>query len=247
MVASEVEEGRDVEDHPVHPAEHQRVAGHLHRTRLDTALAHDREEPVEVGRLGGGELGLHIDPGDAGADRAHDGGGQAGGAEALLEDAGGGRLALGAGDADDGQVGGRVAVDPGREPAQHATGLRHDEGGYAAGQALQPGRVGQHDHRSRGHGLLGEVRTVGAGAREGGVHVTRSDPRGAQRDARDDGVEVAVALDVGETGEPVGEVDGRRRRRLLRPRHTRLVHLRRVSSHHSTGSRDGLPSVGATP
>ena len=54
VVAPEVEEGRDVEDDAVDPAEHERVAGDLHRAGVDAALAHHREEAVQVGRLGRG-------------------------------------------------------------------------------------------------------------------------------------------------------------------------------------------------
>ena len=38
VVAAEVEEDRDVEDDAVDAAHHQRVAGDLHRARLDAAL-----------------------------------------------------------------------------------------------------------------------------------------------------------------------------------------------------------------
>ena len=55
VVAAEVEEDRDVEDDAVDPAHHQRVAGDLHRAGRDLALAHHREEPVQVGRLRRGQ------------------------------------------------------------------------------------------------------------------------------------------------------------------------------------------------
>ena len=50
----EVGEDGDVEDAAVDPAEHQRVAGDLHGDRLDAALAHHREQRLQVGGLGGG-------------------------------------------------------------------------------------------------------------------------------------------------------------------------------------------------
>ena len=55
VVAAEVEEDRDVEDDAVDAAHHQRVAGDLHRAGLDAALAHHREQRVQVGRLRGGQ------------------------------------------------------------------------------------------------------------------------------------------------------------------------------------------------
>lgn len=49
--AQVVEDG-DVEDAAVDAAEDQRVAGDLHRDRVDPALAHDGEQGLEVGGFG---------------------------------------------------------------------------------------------------------------------------------------------------------------------------------------------------
>ena len=119
VVAAEVEEGRDVEDHAVDPAEHQGVAGDLHRAGDDALLAHHREEPVQVGGLGGGQRRLDVDAVDAGADGADDRGGYAGLLEAGLQQPGRRGLALGAGHADHREVGGGLAVEVGRHPAEH--------------------------------------------------------------------------------------------------------------------------------
>ena len=70
VVAAEVEEDRDVEDDPVDPAHHERVARDLHRADLHAALAHHREQAVQVGRLRRRERGLHVLAGDPGADGA---------------------------------------------------------------------------------------------------------------------------------------------------------------------------------
>ena len=251
VVATEVEEGRDVEDDAVDPAHHERVAGDLHRAGVDAALAHHREEAVEVGRLGRGQLGLDVLAGDAGADGPDHGGGDAGRRQALLEDAGGRGLALGAGDADDAQAGGGVAVDPGGEAPQHAARLGDDDRRGAGRQPVEPGRVGQHADGPGSEGLAGEVGTVGTRAREGGVQVTGADPRGAQRDAGHRHVEVAVDGDVDALAQPVGERGGRRRGHPARSRRAHgllgLIHRPSVSTHHSTGSRDGVPLVGSTP
>ena len=55
---AQVGEDGDVEDDPVDPAHHQRVARHLHRARRHAALAHHREQAVQVGRLRRGQGGL---------------------------------------------------------------------------------------------------------------------------------------------------------------------------------------------
>ncbi len=251
MVAAEVEEGRDVEDHAVDAAQDQGVARDLHRAGVDAVLRHHREEPVEVGRLGGGELGLDVLARDAGADGADDGRRHARGGEALLEEPRGGGLALGPGHPDDPHPARRVAVDRRGQSTEDAARLRHDDGRGARRQPVEAGRVGEHADGARLQRLHGEVGSVGAGAGEGGVHVTRLDARGAQRDAGHGDVEVAVPLEVGARGEPVGQLRERRRGHLLRARRDHgiswLVHRPSVSTHHSTGRRDGLPLVGSTP
>ena len=70
MVAPEVGEDGDVEDDPVDPAHHQGVARHLHRAGRHAALAHHREQAVQVGGLRRGQRGLHVGAGDPGADGA---------------------------------------------------------------------------------------------------------------------------------------------------------------------------------
>ena len=300
VVAAEVEEGRHVEDDAVDPAEDQRVAGDLHRAGVDAPLRHHGEEAVQVGRLGGGELGLHVLPRDPGADGADHGRGQPGGGEPLLEEAGGRGLALGAGDADDAQPGGRVAVDPGRQPPEDAPRLGHDQGGGARRQPVEARRVGQHADGTRGERLGGEVGAVGARARAGRRTGHRGGCARCSARCRTRHVEVAVHGDVGLGAEPGGEVGGRRlggasrtRRdgglgcihrstpsrassdgcdgkaegrggppgpssawqRSQRARMWRAAgrpvnaggHRPSVSTHHSTGRRDGVPLVGSTP
>ena len=131
VVAAEVEEDRDVEDDAVDPAHHQRVAAHLHGTGGDVALAHHREQRVQVGRLRGREGGLHLLPRDPGADGADHAGPDSGALQPALGQAGGGGLALGAGHADHPHRGGGVAVDARGEPAQQPARVRDDEQGHA--------------------------------------------------------------------------------------------------------------------
>ena len=136
-----------------------------------------------------------------------------------------------------------------------ARGRVDDEHGGAGGETGRAVLVGQHGDRAGGEGLLGEVGAVRAGAREGGVQVAGDDPLGAQGHAGDLDREVAVTADVdgdgGQGAEPVGQVgqsgdDGRGG-----PGADLGVadHVRRVArtGHHSTGRREGLPSVGGTP
>ena len=98
VVTREVGEDRGVVADPGDAVLVQAVARDLHRAGVDAVLRHHREEPVEVGRLGGGEIGGDALARDAGADGADDGRRHARGGEALLEEPRGGGLAVGAGD-----------------------------------------------------------------------------------------------------------------------------------------------------
>ena len=53
VVLREVREGRDVEPHPPDPVLRERVGRHLHRHARDAGLTHPRQQPMQVGRLGG--------------------------------------------------------------------------------------------------------------------------------------------------------------------------------------------------
>ena len=206
VVAAQVEEGRDVEDDPVDPAEDEGVAGDLHRAGDDALLAHHREEAVQVRGLGGGERRLDVDAVDAGADGADDGGGYAGLLEARLQQPGRRGLALGAGHADHGEVGGGLAVEVGRHATEDRAGVLDDQHRRAGRQTVGAVGVGEHGDGSRGEGLVGEVGAVRAGAREGGVQVAGEDALGAQGDPGDRDVEVAVTAHGGQGAEPVDQV-----------------------------------------
>ena len=193
VVAAQVGEDRDVEDHAVDPPLHQRVAGDLHRARLDPALAHHREQPVQVGRLGRGERRLDVLAVDAGADGADDGGAHPRTLEGVLGQPGGGGLALGAGDAEQAQRAGRVVVHgaTANRPS-NVRGLATWSTGYPGrgpGRAL---RVGEQGHRAGRPSGRGVVDAVGAAPRQGGVDVTGQHPRRGQRDPGGRRGEVAV-------------------------------------------------------
>lgn len=182
---AEVGEDADVEDAAVDAAEDQRMAGDLHGDRLDAALAHDREQGLQVGGFGRGALGLDALVSDAHLDRA-DEAGVALGPQSALDEVGGGGLARGAGDADLEQVAAGVAVDRGRQLA-HLRARIGDHQDRQAGRhgALGPRRVGQHGDRAEACGLDDEVGAVQTGAGQGGVQVAGADGARVMGDARD--------------------------------------------------------------
>ena len=109
----------------------QRVRGDLHRAGAVAALEHPPEGRLQVDRLGRRPLDLLLDPADHLLDRAQQPALDAGRLEDLAEQEGGRRLAVGAGDPDDPQLRGRVALEARRQ-------RRH----------RRP-RVGDHDLRHR--------------------------------------------------------------------------------------------------
>ncbi len=87
----------------------------LHGHEIDTGIGHRSEKPLQLssfGRRVGDRLG---NPRDSGADRADQAHLLAGGPSDRLEQVGDRRLSVGAGDADNGHLCGRVAVDGGGE------------------------------------------------------------------------------------------------------------------------------------
>ncbi len=194
VVAAEVGEHGDVEDHPVDPAHHERVARHLHRTGLHAAFAHHREQCVQVGRLRGGERGLHVGAGDAGADGADRGRGDAHLLQAGLREPGRRRLSLGAGHADHPERRGRVAVDAGREAAEdRARVVDHQE--RDSRRLIGAGLVGEDRDRAGVQGRAGVVDAVGTSPRQRGVDVARTDPLRAERDPGGLARQVALAAE----------------------------------------------------
>ena len=105
---------------------------------------------------------------------------------------------------------GRVAVDPGRQRAEHRTGRLHDvrrePGRLRPGP---PGLVGQAGDGAEGGRRGREVRAVRAGADRCGVEVTGPDRPGVERDPAHDRlgeVPAVGAQDVGaEVPRDVGE------------------------------------------
>ena len=227
--------------------------------------------PCRSGASGVVSAVFRSSPADAGADGADHRGRDARLLQAALGQPGGRGLALGAGHADHPQPGRRVAVHPGRQAAEHGTRPLHDQEGYAAarGVGLRARGVGEHRHRTGGHGGARELDAVGAGARQGGVQVAGQDPLGAQRDAGDlrraevtAGLEPRVrcrcAQPVGEVGErgPDGMPWARRRHQVVAQHDARLPpgegspespRGRRVTVTTRRGAGRGAVPVGGTP
>ncbi len=256
VVTAEVEEHRHVEDHAVDPSQHQRVAGDLHGADLHPALDHQREQAVQVRRLGRGESRLHVLAGDAGPDRADHRGDVAGGGQTALEEAGRGRLPLGARHPDHRQPPGGVAVDLRAHRPQDAPRVVDDQGGRALGQPVGTGRVGQHGDRPRGQGLDREVRPVRPRPRQPRVEVAGPDPSGAQGDTGDLDRLRLPAAPGGSGAGARGELAQRRTRRVGGAGIRVAAHGRTTlgtggaghhsTAHHSTGRSEGLVLVGGT-
>ena len=115
VVLGQVGKPGDVEHDGVDTPQDQRVAGNLHHAGSGTALAHDREQCVQLRRLRRGpHTGKHFvaDPGLDGSDQPGD---SPGGSQPGLHEVRRRRLAIGAGDPEHEQVAGGVAVDLSRE------------------------------------------------------------------------------------------------------------------------------------
>lgn len=218
MLGAQVVEDGDVEDAAVDAAEHQGVAGDLHGHGLDAAFAHDREEGLEVGGLGGGPLGLDALVADAHLDGADQSGAAVRRAQAAFDEVRRGGLAGGSGDADLEQALAGVAVDRGGELAHPAARVGDDQDRQAGRSgALGAGGVGQHGGGAEARGLRGEVGAVGPGSLQGRVEVSGADRTGVVRDPGD--LRSAWRRDVQQRGQLAqrarsgGRGPGRSRRR----------------------------------
>ncbi len=167
-----------------HPAQGQRVAGHLHGRGGDSALGHRGQQRLQVSGLGGGELAgqqVRADPGLHPADQA---GHVAGHPQPGLDQVGGGGLAAGAGHADQPQPLGRVTVDPAGDLAEPGPGVvDHEHRHSGGGGPLPPVRVGKDGHRTRAHGGGGEFGPVHPAAGQRRVQIAGPHRPGVVGDA----------------------------------------------------------------
>ena len=158
-------------------------------TTADTpASAIDGEQRVQRRRLRRGadarDLGDRRLPGvvpaaGAGLHRADQAGAEPGGGQPGLDQVGRRRLAVGAGDAEDGQPAARLAVDPVGDGAEHGAGVVDDADRQPGRERGVRGRSGSVRTATapRADGVGDVLDAVRAGAGQGGVQVAGARPR----------------------------------------------------------------------
>jgi hypothetical protein len=209
MVVAEVREPDDVEDDAVDTVPAEGLRAHLQGHGADPALPHPGQQRVDLAGLGGGEAADHLQV----ADVPLRGGAEAGDEPELPEDPGeqvrGGRLAVGAGDAEDL---GRVlllllgAIHPAGDRAERlARGVDDEDRQAGVLRQFRTGRVGEHRNGAAILRPVHELGAVPAGARHGHIQVTRLDLFGVDRDPGQ--VDPADGADVlePELGDELGE------------------------------------------
>ncbi len=110
-------------------------------------------------------------------------------AQGRLDEVGGRRLAVGAGDPDHRQVRPRVAIDGRGDATEAGSRTVADEDRNAGRPVLldggRPCMVGDHGDGAQAHGITHEPCPHERAARKGGIEVTRPDRPAVERDARD--------------------------------------------------------------
>ena len=190
MVTLEVGEAGDIDDEAVEAVQDDGVTGGLQGGGADPVLHGQGHHPLQDGGLDGGARGLHgalphaqLDgPGDhASTDVCR---------QDRVEEVGGGRLAIGAGDGGGDEAACRVVVDLGAQGPDDGARVVVDEGGGAGGELvddLGTIGVGQDRDGTGGDGLGGETGAVGGEAGQpheeltrGGVSRVDADPQNTQ-------------------------------------------------------------------
>jgi hypothetical protein len=207
VVAAEVGEPGGGEPHAADPAQHQGVARDLHDDGGDPGPGHGGQELVQRRRLRGGPdagegrlRGGAVGGAAAGArlHRADQPGAQPCGGEARLDQIGGRGLAVGAGDAQHGQLPARLAVHAVGNEAEHRARVVDDADRQARGRGRLPaGRIGEDGDGATPCGVRGEPRAVCPGARQGCVQVTSAHLTRGQGDAGDHLIGAAANGDGG--------------------------------------------------
>ena len=126
VVLGEVGEAGDVEHHPVHAVERDGVRGDLHGGGVEAAFAHQGQQGVDVGGLRGGEEAGDGLPAGQDLDGADQSCLLPEGLQQGVDEVGGGGLAVGARDAEEGRSGlvlRPAPVDQGGQPAHEAAGF----------------------------------------------------------------------------------------------------------------------------
>ena len=115
MVLAQVGEDLDGEIDRVGPVQDERVRGDLHRAGVVARLEHAGEGSLQVDRLGRRPLDVLDLTADHLPHRPEQAATSSGGLQQVPHEERRGRLAVGPGDSDDGELGGRVAVEGRRE------------------------------------------------------------------------------------------------------------------------------------
>ena len=116
VVLRQVGEGDHRERDPVGATQVESVRRHLHHGRLVAGIDHHRQILLNVDRLGRRALGREDDSADAPLHRAQEAGAPPVLVEQVRRQEGGGRLAVGAGDAHGRQAGAGILVQRGGQP-----------------------------------------------------------------------------------------------------------------------------------
>ena len=191
VVVGEVGEAGGGEAGAVDPVQDEGVRRHLDGGHADAGIDHPGEERLELRRLGCRPLTGEGHAVDAGADGADHPGALAGRPGDGLQQPGGGRLAVGAGDPEHRQPRRGVAPGGGRHRAHGRPHRRHLHLGDR-----QPQRsLHQQGGGAGGHGGRGVVVTVGRGARHAAEQIARPDGPAVVGDRRDLGARVSPQLE----------------------------------------------------
>ena len=184
---------------PIHPPQIQGVGRDLQKDVGDAPGAHLPEEPLQVQGFRGGHRGRPGGLAHAVIDGAHHPHPAAGGGQDGLQEIGGAGLAVGAGDAHQGQLPAGVVVKGGAEVGQGQAGLRHPD-------HRDPGRRGQllfgDDHPGALVETGGQIEVaVGAAAFQGHEEPAGGDLPGMVGHPGHRHVHVAQHLTAGQAGQ----------------------------------------------
>ena len=185
VLVGDVRHGGHVEVAAGHAVLGQPVGGDLQHGVGDPGLDHAGQVLLDVGWVGGGgvKAGVNLLLADAGVQRADHPGVEPGGAQDGVDEVDGGRLAVGAGDADEGHLAGGEVVPGGAQPAPGLSRLGNahvDEGSPGQAGQLLRGSLAYDGHRTLRHRLGDETMAVHVDAGDGdeeiaGAHAARID------------------------------------------------------------------------
>ena len=186
VVAGQVGEHRRVESRPRDPPEGERVRGDLHRRRRGAGVAHPAQGAEQVRGLRRRPPAAEPEVAEAVAEGAEQPRRPPGGVEEGGAQRGHRRLAVGAGDPDQGQLAVGVAVGAGGERSEQGVrvGGGQPGGGHGAVRRRRAGRR-QHGHRAGGERLWREGGAIEAGPLPGDEEVARLDAARVVGDAAD--------------------------------------------------------------